>query len=237
MCFINLNMKSIITKEEGKLELRLPLPCLKMTQAAEVWHTQATPPKEHEDAAERPECSICFSTYDNVFKTPKLLDCTHTLCLECMSRLMAQSPSREHGQIPCPFCRHATSIPDRGPPALATSQEVLDKLPAHQQQEELVWLEGKKLCYYRPPNTGHTVSCICIDIGANKPEQEQEQSPGSMQNGLPYPLRLHKHWKRLVLLILLIMVVLCIVLWPMHCMLFTGSPPISTVSVTAKNEL
>ncbi|KPP64366.1 RING finger protein 223-like [Scleropages formosus] len=190
-----------------------------MTQAVEVWHTQATPPDE-EQGGDRPECSICFSTYDNVFKTPKLLACTHTFCLECVSRLTAQSSGAE-GRIPCPFCRQLTSIPERGPPALTTCQEVLNKLPAHLQHGEQVWLEGKKLCYLSTPDPGCTVTCVCLDIGASKPEQE------APQRSAPAHSRLRSHllsdWKRMVLVVVLMVLLVSVILWPLQCVFATGS--------------
>uniref|UniRef100_A0A3B4CUQ1 RING-type domain-containing protein n=1 Tax=Pygocentrus nattereri TaxID=42514 RepID=A0A3B4CUQ1_PYGNA len=132
-----------------------------------LWHTQVAPLEGDVEKGPELQCSICFNTYDNVFKTPKQLDCTHTFCLECLSRLMAISMDPQESKISCPFCRRPTLIPKNGPPALTTSQEVLCRLPIHQQQEEPVWLEGEKLCYKQLLETGMPAFCICIDIGAS----------------------------------------------------------------------
>ncbi|XP_047228901.1 RING finger protein 223 [Girardinichthys multiradiatus] len=219
----------------------------------QVWHMQI--PRQEIPAelqkkisvANQPECSICYNTYDNVFKTPKLLECTHTFCLECLSRLMAvsltdQDESGGSMRLSCPFCRHLTFLPEDGPPALATSREVLCKLPSHQQQEEPVWLEGEKLCYKSSRQDAvsgvpesPTTFCICIDIGASKsvdaPVQARPRRPGLMG-------RL-ADWKRMLLFIVLMVLLVIVVLWPLQCVFTTGNmrcmrnrPQISTTATT-----
>lgn len=208
-----------------------------MEQTPEIWHTQVDP---HEVAADRlkkvsvvsqPECSICYNTYDNVFKTPKLLECTHTFCLECLSRLMAVSGADQDDnggstRLSCPFCRQLTMVPEEGPPALATSREVLCKLPTHQQQEEPVWLDGQKLCYKssrQDAGSGApdspTAFCICIDIGGNKsadaPAPTRSRTFGAMG-------RL-ADWKRMVLFVVLMVLLVVVVLWPLQCVFTTGN--------------
>ncbi|XP_060792664.1 RING finger protein 223-like [Neoarius graeffei] len=138
-----------------------------MDLGATVWHTQMTLDTDVEKGPEL-QCSICFTTYDNVFKTPKQLDCTHMFCLECFSHLMAISMDPQKSKISCPFCRHPTTIPKNGLPALTTSHEVLCRLPMHQQHEEPVWLDGDKLCYKQSLKAGMPTFCIDIDIGASR---------------------------------------------------------------------
>ncbi|XP_010729864.2 RING finger protein 223 [Larimichthys crocea] len=208
-----------------------------MEQSHQIWHMQVasqdTAGEVHKKVSviSQPECSICYNTYDNVFKTPKLLECTHTFCLECLSRLMAFSQADQDSNsgstcLYCPFCRHPTTLPEEGPPALTTSREVLCKLPSHQQQEEPVWLEGEKLCYKSsrhdtgsgtldsPPNF-----CICIDIGASKtldsPIQTQARTFGFLD-------RLGD-WKRMLLFIVLMVLLIVVVLWPLQCVFSTGN--------------
>ncbi|KAF3696581.1 RING finger protein 223 [Channa argus] len=208
-----------------------------MEQSPKIWHMQVA---LQDTAGERqkkvsvmgqPECSICYNTYDNVFKTPKQLECTHTFCLECLSRLMAVSSADQDGnggstRLSCPFCRHPTILPKEGPPALVTSHEVLCKLPTDQQREEPVWLEGEKLCYKSLRHNGDlgapdspTPFCICIDIGANKaldvPVQTRPRTLGLFG-------RL-ADWKRIVLFIVLMLLLIVVVLWPLQCVFTTGN--------------
>ncbi|XP_071227712.1 RING finger protein 223-like [Salvelinus alpinus] len=202
-----------------------------MAQIPQVWHTQ----EEKVDldilvaVGSQPECSICYNTYDNVFKTPKLLDCSHTFCLECLSRLMAISLGEQEGggssKILCPFCRHPTLLTKEGPPALATSSEVLCKLPSHQQHEEPVWLDGEKLCYKRAleasPEASSSTStfCICIDIGASKAGEVPAQT---RLHNMAFMRRLTS-CKRLLLFIMLMVLLVVIVLWPLQCIVTTGN--------------
>ncbi|XP_034029238.1 RING finger protein 223 [Thalassophryne amazonica] len=208
-----------------------------MEQTTQIWHMQVSPPdvpgeqQKKVSVSGQLECSICYNTYDNVFKTPKLLACTHTFCLECLSRIMAFSAVDQEGnsgstRLFCPLCRHPTTLPEEGPPALATSHEVLCKLPSHQQQEEPVWLEGEKLCYKSPSREGGSNApdnpsafCICINIGANKPVE----SPMHTQSRTFGRLSRVSDWKRLVLFIFLMVVLVVVVLWPLHCVFSTGS--------------
>ncbi|XP_010874096.2 RING finger protein 223 [Esox lucius] len=206
-----------------------------MAQIPQVWHTQFLPQEDKVDwdkkvsVVSQPECSICYNTYDNVFKTPKLLQCTHTFCLECLSRLTAISLQEQEGggssNILCPFCRHPTPIPEEGPPALATSREVLCKLPSHQQHEEPVWLDGEKLCYKRDLDAGPGASsstsafCVCIDIGASKADEVPAQTRPHRMGFV----ECMTDWKRLLLFITLMVLMAVIVLWPLQCIVTTGN--------------
>ncbi|XP_038048047.1 E3 ubiquitin-protein ligase TRIM56-like [Patiria miniata] len=59
------------------------------------------------------ECPICFCRY----KDPKILDCLHTFCLNCLDGMLSkQQPST--GKITCPVCRRESPVPDAGLPSL-----------------------------------------------------------------------------------------------------------------------
>nr|XP_057940056.1 RING finger protein 223 [Doryrhamphus excisus] len=210
-----------------------------MDQSPQVWHMQAATQDsggelQKMSTVSQPECPICYNTYDNVFKTPKLLACTHTFCLECLSRLMAISPAEhdimaaetgEAGTTPhvfCPFCRQSTTLPEGGPPSLPTNHDMLHKLPSHQQQEEPVWLEGEKLCYKSagPASDSLSALCICIDIGATKAAGDAPVRSPQRHVGLLHQLA---DWKRMMLFVMLMVLLVVVVLWPLQCMFSTGN--------------
>ncbi|XP_061656515.1 RING finger protein 223 [Syngnathoides biaculeatus] len=204
-----------------------------MEQSLQFWHTQVEPqaatdePQKKMSMVSQLECPICYNTYDNVFKTPKLLACSHTFCLECLSRLMAISAPEQDGvnqgvpPLLCPFCRHSTALPEGGPPSLPTNHEMLHKLPGHQQQEEPVWLDGEKLCYKtsRPASDSISALCICIDIGADKGNGSPIQTP-PQRSGLLDRLA---DWKRMMLFVVLMVLLVVVVLWPLQCVFSTGN--------------
>ncbi|XP_026863604.1 RING finger protein 223 [Electrophorus electricus] len=166
------------------------------------------------DAA--PECSICFTSYDNAFKTPKVLECTHTFCLECLTRFITISPEQEGTQITCPLCRQPTSVPESGPPALTTSKDILDQLPSYQQQEEHLWLDGKRLCYSNPM----TPDSVCIYIGGENQENEnRHRERESCGRRLLHFLGFHGNWKQLLIFTLVLLIIFSIILWPIQYIL------------------
>ncbi|XP_062587429.1 tripartite motif-containing protein 2-like [Saccostrea cucullata] len=54
------------------------------------------------------KCPLCFEP----FTEPKLLDCLHTFCKECLEKLCEHTGDRK--TMLCPLCRHEFSIPKNG---------------------------------------------------------------------------------------------------------------------------
>lgn len=88
--------------------------------------------------------------YDGSEHTPKLLQCSHTVCLHCLTRIAA-SQTRDNGTFRCPICRELITIPRGGvaalPPSFLVNQlldlmsrqrrEVIPKCSVHLNQELL----------------------------------------------------------------------------------------------------
>ena len=65
---------------------------------------------------EQLNCSVCLDTYAN----PKLLQCSHVYCKECLVHLVVRD-QRGKLSLTCPTCRHTTPIPDAGVSALQSA--------------------------------------------------------------------------------------------------------------------
>ncbi|XP_044064209.1 E3 ubiquitin-protein ligase RNF183 [Siniperca chuatsi] len=111
--------------------------------------------KPPEDDVEDTECAVCFCTYDNIFKTPKLLACGHTFCLECLARINVTSP--ELKTLSCPVCRELTGLPHgQDLPRLGNNQNIIGKLPPDMQRALSIRFKrskGKLLLKNPPPNS------------------------------------------------------------------------------------
>jgi len=95
-------------------------------------------------------CGTCLCMYDGTEHYPKLLPCSHTVCLQCLDRIVATF-ARDTGQFRCPICRELITIPRGGvsalPPSFLVNQlldlmarqrrEVIPKCSTHQTQELL----------------------------------------------------------------------------------------------------
>ncbi|XP_066995573.2 tripartite motif-containing protein 3 isoform X2 [Anabrus simplex] len=95
-------------------------------------------------------CGTCLCMYDGGEHTPKLLPCSHTVCLHCLTRIAA-SQTRDTGSFRCPICRELINIPRGGvsalPPSFLVNQlldlmsrqrrEVIPKCSVHINQELL----------------------------------------------------------------------------------------------------
>ena len=62
-----------------------------------------------EKLEEQLNCSICLDTYTD----PKLLQCFHVYCLQCLVPLVDRDQRGQLG-LTCPICRQVTPIPGRG---------------------------------------------------------------------------------------------------------------------------
>ena len=105
--------------------------------------------------------------YDGNDHYPKLLPCSHTVCLQCLHRIVATF-ARDTGQFRCPICRELITIPRGGvsalPPSFLVNQlldlmarqrrEVIPKCSTHQTQVRRFFTKGGReaptFLYVRP---------------------------------------------------------------------------------------
>ncbi|XP_035527614.1 E3 ubiquitin-protein ligase RNF183 [Morone saxatilis] len=126
--------------------------------------------KPPQDDVEDTECAVCFCTYDNVFKTPKLLVCGHTFCLECLARINVTSP--ELKTLSCPVCRELTDLPHgKDLPRLGNNQDIIGKLPPDMQRALSIRFKRNKgkLVLKNPPPSSQIKSNI-LTLPKKSPE-------------------------------------------------------------------
>jgi hypothetical protein len=95
-------------------------------------------------------CGTCLCVYDSTEHSPKLLPCSHTVCRNCLERIV-ESQIHDTGYFRCPICREHIGIPRAGvtsfPPSFLVNQlldlmsrqrrDVIPKCSSHNNQELL----------------------------------------------------------------------------------------------------
>ncbi|XP_019951042.2 RING finger protein 222 [Paralichthys olivaceus] len=79
------------------------------------------------------ECPICYQEYNQFNKCPRVLECLHVFCTECLQRIQLSRyeplDPRSPPAIPCPLCRHLTPLASGDPLSLPSNSRILARLP------------------------------------------------------------------------------------------------------------
>ncbi|XP_029310863.1 uncharacterized protein LOC115023771 isoform X2 [Cottoperca gobio] len=79
------------------------------------------------------ECPICYQEYNRYNKCPRMLDCMHVFCTECLQRIQlcpSEPPDPcSPSAIPCPLCRHLTPLESGDALSLPCNFRILARLP------------------------------------------------------------------------------------------------------------
>ncbi|XP_044124541.1 E3 ubiquitin-protein ligase RNF183-like [Bufo gargarizans] len=103
------------------------------------------------------ECPVCWNPYNNTFRTPKLLSCQHTFCMECLAHLSFVTQARN--RLPCPLCRHTTVLRlDQVITDLPTNMAVLGHLKLEPQKHGLSARDTRRLNFFHRPPSVYTLS-------------------------------------------------------------------------------
>ncbi|XP_075057966.1 RING finger protein 228 [Mixophyes fleayi] len=80
------------------------------------------------------ECKICYNYFDLDRRAPKLLECLHTFCQECLNTLHRRED--RPWRLSCPICRHRTVVPDSRVDALPVNTKVAEAFPLYVRQDD-----------------------------------------------------------------------------------------------------
>jgi hypothetical protein len=81
-------------------------------------------------------CSICLDTYTD----PKLLQCFHVYCKECLVRLVVRDQKGKLS-LSCPSCRQDTPVPDTGVSGLQSAfhiNHLLEIMEEHKKEDTAI---------------------------------------------------------------------------------------------------
>jgi para-nitrobenzyl esterase len=94
-------------------------------------------------------CPICFEVFESVgARRPRVLDCNHSFCIECIRRWEHQTAQQGGEPMTCPLCRQLTA--EMTPQSPTESQESLED------SMRMVWLGPEGVAWVSSDRTGNT---------------------------------------------------------------------------------
>ena len=117
-----------------------------------------------EKLEERLKCAVCLESYTD----PKLLQCFHVCCRDCLVPLVVRDQQRQL-VLTCPTCRQVTPIPADGVTGLQSAfqvKELLEVLEEHKKHKDTATSqEGAKSDTTRPTSSKKGTPCCSIHGG------------------------------------------------------------------------
>ncbi|XP_075041549.1 E3 ubiquitin-protein ligase RNF183 isoform X2 [Mixophyes fleayi] len=122
------------------------------------------------------ECPVCWNPYNNTFRTPKLLNCRHSFCMECLARLSFMTQIRN--RLQCPLCRDTTVLQlDQVITDLPTNTAILGQLKLEPQKHPVCTRDSRRLNFFQRPPSVYTLN-VGQDSGSlYDPHQTQVRTP------------------------------------------------------------
>ncbi|XP_005997988.1 RING finger domain-containing protein [Latimeria chalumnae] len=74
------------------------------------------------------ECPVCYYDYNHTTKCPRVLECFHTFCTECLKKIQTHQVNGVKS-ISCPLCRYPTPLKLGGVLGLSCQTDILARLP------------------------------------------------------------------------------------------------------------
>ncbi|XP_074860635.1 RING finger protein 228 [Carettochelys insculpta] len=143
------------------------------------------------------ECKICYNYFDLERRAPKLLECLHTFCQECLSQLHLRAAQRPPpgpappgpapwragagGAICCPVCRHRTALPDQRVHSLPVNTKLAEAFPLQLRARDP--LPQDSLPPAPPPAAGPQPRAAPHAPGPAPPPRPQRPGPRSSGGG------------------------------------------------------
>ncbi|XP_068078192.1 RING finger domain-containing protein isoform X1 [Danio rerio] len=95
--------------------------------------TQSTSAQTEVPESPEVECPVCYQEYDQHSKLPRMLECLHVFCTECLRKIQLtplHPPDPDSApSISCPLCRHSTPLQGGDAHSLPCNSRILAQLP------------------------------------------------------------------------------------------------------------